>query len=79
MPAVQTPPTPLQARSRFTALRQHRGPDDPAVHDAARDLAAAKIAAYASKVLDAAPPLTDEQRARIVATLRTAGPIGGAA
>jgi len=37
---------------------------------AERDLAAAKLADYVAKVVDAAPPLTPAQRDRIAALLR---------
>ncbi|MGP5287854.1 hypothetical protein [Glutamicibacter arilaitensis] len=46
------------------------------INDARRDLAAANIAAYVKKAVDAAPPLTSEQRARISGLLRPAA--GGA-
>ena len=39
---------------------------------ARRELAEAKIAAYVQKALEAAPPLTDEQRGRLTELLRPA-------
>lgn len=38
-----------------------------------RDLAASRIEDYVARVVDAAPPLTPEQRDRIAALLRPAG------
>ncbi|MCP3422736.1 hypothetical protein [Nocardioides pinisoli] len=44
------------------------------VLDARRDYAAEKLAAYIQRTVDEAPPLTDEQRARLTHLLRpTAG------
>lgn len=43
------------------------GNEDPA--DARRDLAASRLEAYIRRVVDAAPPLTDDQRALLVALL----------
>jgi hypothetical protein len=53
--------------------RYGKDPDPKAIEDARRDLAAEKIAAYVDKVLDAAPPLTDEQRARLAELLHAGG------
>lgn len=48
---------------------------DPArIEQTRRDLAAERLASYIAKVVDAAPPLTDEQRDRLAVLLR-----GGAA
>ena len=49
-----------------------RLPDDPALVDAKRGLAEAKISDYIEKVLAQAPPLTDEQRIRLAEMLRPA-------
>ncbi|WP_426734920.1 hypothetical protein [Glutamicibacter sp. 2E12] len=43
------------------------------IENARRDLAAAKLAAYAEKIINEAPPLTMEQRARISGMLRPTG------
>jgi hypothetical protein len=56
-------------RGRLNALRRHRSPDDPAIADAARDLKATRLADHIRAVVDAAPPLTEEQRARLAALL----------
>lgn len=63
----------LQARAAL-GVASRRG-DSEKINDARRDLAAAKLAAYAEKIIDEAPPLTNEQRARISGLLR---PTGGA-
>ncbi|MGO2780089.1 hypothetical protein [Glutamicibacter arilaitensis] len=63
----------LQARAAL-GVASRRG-DKGAIESARRDLAAAKLAAYAEKIINEAPPLTMEQRARISGLLR---PTGGA-
>ncbi len=65
------------ARARLAALTRHNPHGDHT--DARRDLAAANIAAYVRKVVDAAPPLTDEQRDRLTLLLRGPSNTGGAA
>lgn len=57
------------AHGTLAALKRHH-PNSPDVEHATRDLAAAKLAAYVRKVVDAAPPLTPEQRDRIAVLLR---------
>jgi hypothetical protein len=61
--------TLAKTRSRIAvAYRRNQVPE--VIEEARRDLAAEKIANYVTKVLDAAPPLTDEQRARLAELLR---------
>lgn len=55
----------LQARAAL-GVASRRG-DSEKINDARRDLAAAKMAAYVEKIVAEAPPLTDEQRARVSA------------
>jgi len=78
MPASGTTSTlgSLQAR-KAAAQRWNR----PEKDDLAREYAAEKIADYITRTVAAAPPLTDEQRARIAALLRPAssGGLDGAA
>jgi len=62
----------LSHRGRLNALKRHRSPDDPAIADATRDLAAERLAEHVRRVVDAFPPLTPEQRDRIAALLRDA-------
>lgn len=60
----------LKARAAVGVAARRR---DPAAERAARrDLAAAKLAAYVSETVAAAPPLTATQRARIVRLLHGA-------
>ena len=60
-------------RARVAALHRHRAADDPALTEAQRDLRAARLEAHVRAVVDAAPPLTAEQRARLAALLRGSG------
>ncbi len=64
-------------RARHNALLRYRSADDPEVLDAKRDLRAARAEDYISRVVDAAPPLTQQQRDRLALLLRT--PSAGAA
>jgi hypothetical protein len=63
-----------KARSEVGVAHRRKPRDPEAIESARRNFAAEKIAAYVDKVLDAAPPLTDEQRTRIAALLRVGGP-----
>lgn len=64
-----------QERARIAGMssRPNRAPDDPELVEARRNLRALKLAEHVQKVLDGAPPLTDEQRERIAALLRAGG------
>lgn len=66
------------SHARVAALSRSRPHDDAELVDARRELAEANIAAYVEKTLAQAPPLTDEQRARLAELLRPVR-IGGAA
>lgn len=69
-------------RARLAALTRHRPADDPALHDAARDLAALRLEEHIRRVVDTAPPLTEEQAAKLRALLpppRATGRRSGAA
>lgn len=57
-------------RARHNALRRYRGPEDPEVLTALRDLRAARAEDYVRRLVDEAPPLTDEQRDRLALLLR---------
>jgi hypothetical protein len=60
------------------AIRNGERPvDDPALVDAQRGLAAAKITDYIEKILSQAPPLSDEQRTSLAELLRPARQGGG--
>jgi hypothetical protein len=56
-------------RARVASLTRSRTPDDPDLIAARRNLAAARLEDYVQRVVDAAPPLTPEQRDRIAAIL----------
>ncbi len=62
-------------RARVASLSRDRAPDDPELLDARRSLREERLAAAIRETVDAAPPLTDEQRARLAALLHT--PAGG--
>ncbi|MBB1493513.1 hypothetical protein J4N02_04735 [Propioniciclava sp. MC1595] len=64
-------------RGRIAALTRSRTPDDPELLAARRDLKAARLAEHITEVVDAAPPLTEAQRAALAALLR-AGTKGAA-
>lgn len=57
-------------RARVAALVRHKPADAPEVAEARRDLRAARLADYVRRVIDEAPPLTDDQRRRIAALLQ---------
>ena len=61
-------------RARVAALSRSRTDDDPELIDARRTLAADRLAAYIQQTVDAAPPLSSDQRDRLALLLR-----GGAA
>ena len=56
----------LKARNNLGVAHRHH-PDQ--IEQRRRELAEAKITDYVEKVLAAAPPLTDDQRARLAALL----------
>ncbi len=68
-----------KARSRVANTAKNHPTDVEAITEARRDLAVAKIEAYVKRVVDAAPPLTDEQRDRLALLLRGPSDSGGAA
>jgi hypothetical protein len=57
-------------RARVASLTRSRKPDDPDLVDARRKLRAERLAAQITKAVDAAPPLTAEQRDRLALLLR---------
>lgn len=62
--------------ARAAVARAARSGDRAVEATARRDYAAEKLAAYIKRTVDAAPPLTDEQRGRLAQLLRPAA--GGA-
>lgn len=63
----------LALRGRVASLSRSRPATDPDLIEARRALAAEKLAAYVSKTVAEAPPLTSAQRDRIASLLRPAG------
>jgi hypothetical protein len=56
----------------IAAITRHNGPEDPRLPELQRDLRAAMLEEHIQRVVAEAPPLTDDQRARL------AGLLGGA-
>ncbi len=75
-------PTPVDItnwttpRARVGALTRSRQPDDPDLLAARQDLRVARLADYITRTVDAAPPLTADQRDRLAALLRGGGSDG---
>ena len=67
------PPEQRRLRARAAALSRHRSADDPELLDVSRDLRAARLEDHVAKVVALAPPLSDDQRARIARLLRGSG------
>lgn len=63
-----------QERARVASLSRSRSADDPDLLDARRNLKTERLAEAITRTVDAAPPLTPEQRERLAVLLR-----GGAA
>jgi hypothetical protein len=59
--------------TRLAALTRHRPPDDPDLAEASRDLRAASLEAHVRQVVDQMPPLSADQRARLIVLLRGGG------
>ncbi len=57
-------------RARVASLTRSRSADDPDLLDARRNLRTERLADYISRTVDAAPPLTAEQRDRLAVLLR---------
>lgn len=64
---------PTKTRARIAALTRSRTPDDPDLLDARREHAGNMLEQYVTRIVADAPPLTDDQRARIAALLRFEG------
>lgn len=56
-------------RARVAALSRSRPPSDPDYVAAQRELAATNIEDYITRTLASAPPLTDEQKTKLVELL----------
>ena len=59
-------------RARVASLSRSRTPDDPDLISARRNLRTERLADYIRRTVDAAPPLTAEQRDRLAVLLRGA-------
>ena len=57
-------------RARVASLTRSRTPDDPDLIAARRTLRTERLADYIKRTVDAAPPLTAEQRDRLALLLR---------
>lgn len=68
MPAIGIDPAVARARARVAVASRKR--DEGAQLEARQDLAAAKIEDYIRRTVDAAPPLTSDQRNRLALLLR---------
>lgn len=64
-------------RARLASLSRTRDANDPDVVRARRDLRAARLEEYITRVVGEAPPLSDEQREHLARLLRPAVPTGG--
>jgi hypothetical protein len=64
-------PQQRRTRARVAALKRHH-PDDKQTLDLARDFKAARLAEYVERMMDAAPPLSQEQRDKLANLLRGA-------
>lgn len=59
-----------RAASTVAGIERWHGPDDPRLPELRRDLRAAELAEHIARLVDAAPPLTAEQRAKLALLLR---------
>lgn len=66
-------PAVAHERARIASLTRSRTADDPELIEARRNLRAASLESHITRILDEAPPLTDEQRHRIAGLLTAGG------
>jgi hypothetical protein len=57
------------ASTRLAALSRHRPADDPEVAEAGRDLRAAQLEDHVRRIVDQMPPLSADQKARLMVLL----------
>lgn len=62
-------PATRTTRARVAALTRHR-PEAPETVELTRDFKAERLGEYIQRVVDAAPPLTQEQREKLARLLR---------
>lgn len=60
-------------RARVASLTRSRDAGDPDLIDARRNLRCERLADYITATVDAAPPLTADQRDRLAVLLRSGG------
>ncbi len=60
-------------RARVASLTRSREPDDPELVDTRRNLRTERLADYIRRTVDAAPPLTADQRHRLASLLHGGG------
>lgn len=65
MAPATTSPARKHLRAVAGAYAKHHGPDDPRTLAARRDAAVEAVAERIAELVENAPPLTDEQRARL--------------
>lgn len=63
--------------STLAALTRHRGPDAPDVLKLRAELRVARLEEHIRKVVEAAPPLSDEQRSKLASLLSQPPTVGG--
>lgn len=68
-PVTATNPHLARARATLASRTARFGPGHPDTVDARRDFVAERLAAHIREVVDAAPPLTGEQRAALASLL----------
>lgn len=64
-------------RARVASLTRSRTADDPELIEARRNLRAVRLAEHVAKALEAAPPLTEEQKAAVARLLTPTAGGGG--
>jgi hypothetical protein len=67
--------TVFHERARVASLTRSRRPDDPELVAARQSLKAERLADYIKRTVDAAPPLTPEQRDRLALLLKGGGQV----
>lgn len=76
--AGKPPPNIAHARARAAALSAFRDPDAPDLVAAKQALREAVLAKHITTLVEAAPPLTQDQRDRLAELLRPARKAGAA-
>jgi len=66
-------PTPARARATLASRTHRLGPDHPDTLSARRDFLAERLELHIQQVIDAAPPLTSEQRTALASLLCPSG------